>query len=92
MSAGPAPRHLRAVIPQDAPPDASSQPQPQPPPPERLCYRRAELPAVTGVPLRTLVRYIAAGEFPPADRMLGTVKLWSRTTIQRWLDGDCEGR
>jgi hypothetical protein len=88
MSAEPAPRPLRAVV----PPDVPAETRPPSLPPERLCYRRADLPAVIGVPLRTLDRYIALGIFPPPDRQLGTVKLWSRATIQRWLDGDCDGR
>jgi hypothetical protein len=59
-----------------------------PAPFDRLSYRWSELPAVLGVPRRTLERAVAAGKFPHPDRRLGRVCLWSRDTLARWLAGD----
>lgn len=52
---------------------------------EPLAYRKRQLPAVVGVPMRTLERAIHRGDFPRPDRRLGRVSLWSKDTIARWL-------
>jgi predicted DNA-binding transcriptional regulator AlpA len=55
-------------------------------PPAKLLHTRAEVLALLGVSTPSLNRWIAAGQFPPPDVMLGTKRAWKVETIKRWID------
>jgi predicted DNA-binding transcriptional regulator AlpA len=50
-----------------------------------LAYRGDELVKLLGVSRRAIDRERSAGTFPPPDRVLGRMPLWSRATITAWL-------
>ncbi|MYE25539.1 MAG: helix-turn-helix domain-containing protein [Gammaproteobacteria bacterium] len=55
------------------------------PPPCRLVSKRTIANAL-GVGLRTLERWIAAGDFPAADyRLSGQAHRWDWATVEAWL-------
>src|SRR5262245_22559761 len=62
---------------------------------ERLAYRLDEVARSLGVSRRLIERERAAGRFPPPDRTIGRVPLWSRATLVRWISeggGNHDGR
>jgi predicted DNA-binding transcriptional regulator AlpA len=52
---------------------------------ERLALRLDEVSQCLGVSRRLIERERAAGRFPPPDRTIGRVPLWSRETLVRWI-------
>jgi predicted DNA-binding transcriptional regulator AlpA len=54
--------------------------------PTKLLHTRTEVLAMLGVSVPSLNRWIAAGQFPPPDVMLGTKRAWKVETIERWID------
>jgi hypothetical protein len=52
---------------------------------ERFAYRLDEVARSFGVSRRLIERERAAGRFPPPDRTIGRVPLWSRQTLVDWI-------
>jgi predicted DNA-binding transcriptional regulator AlpA len=80
-------------------PEAAPRPEPEPLPPGvvpittpldavmgRLALRLDELAAALGVSRRAIERERSAGRFPPPDRRIGRMPLWSPATIRAWLE------
>jgi excisionase family DNA binding protein len=44
----------------------------------------SDIAAYLGVKLSTVTAYVARGQFPPADAVVGSTKLWRRATVQSW--------
>jgi predicted DNA-binding transcriptional regulator AlpA len=72
------PGPLRMADP-DGPPEAAA------PAVERLTLRLDEVAAALGVSRRLIERERSAGRFPPPDRTIGRVPLWSRQTLIEWI-------
>ena len=77
-----------------APSDDPTPPEPEPrvvliarPLAGRLALRLDELPDTLGVSRRTIERERSACRFPPPDRVVGKMPLWSPETIRRWIEG-----
>lgn len=51
----------------------------------KLAYRPSELAAALGVSRRSIERERAAGRFPPPDRRIGRIPLWSAETLRAFL-------
>ena len=43
-----------------------------------------DIAAYLGVKPSTVTAYVARGQFPPADAVIGATKLWERSTVQAW--------
>src|SRR4029453_2030150 len=43
-----------------------------------------DIAAYLGVKPSTVTAYVARGQFPPADAVVGATKLWRRATVQSW--------
>jgi predicted DNA-binding transcriptional regulator AlpA len=54
---------------------------------ERLALRLDEIAEAVGLSRRTIERERSAGRFPPPDRTIGKVAIWSVETIRRWVEG-----
>ncbi|MGO9597368.1 MAG: helix-turn-helix transcriptional regulator [Isosphaeraceae bacterium] len=61
------------------------QPKAAAPAVERLTLRLDEVAAALGVSRRLIERERSAGRFPPPDRTIGRVPLWSRQTLIEWI-------
>ena len=71
------------------PPALTADPSPNGKPPdntERLALRLDELAAALGVSRRAIERERSAGRFPPPDRKIGKMPLWSPMTIREWIE------
>jgi predicted DNA-binding transcriptional regulator AlpA len=53
----------------------------------RLALRLDELAAALGVSRRAIERERSAGRFPPPDKVVGRMPIWSPDTIRRWVEG-----
>lgn len=51
---------------------------------DRLIFWKRDLPRLTGVNIRTIDRWISAGEFPKADVTISGKPVWRRDTLQTW--------
>jgi predicted DNA-binding transcriptional regulator AlpA len=59
----------------------------KPAPTGRLALRLDEVAAALGLSRRSLERERSAGRFPPPDRTIRRMPLWSPETIRRWVEG-----
>jgi predicted DNA-binding transcriptional regulator AlpA len=55
---------------------------------ERLCWRLKDLPALTGLSLRTVNRLRAEGRLPRPDATFGACLCWRPSTLERWAESD----
>jgi predicted DNA-binding transcriptional regulator AlpA len=79
------PRHVTPAEPREGPDQAAE--SSTPPGMDRLAYRLDDLAQVLGISRRTLERERSAGRFPPPDRLVGKMPIWSVATIRRWVEG-----
>ena len=69
-------------------PDAHEAPtSPHKAPAGRLALRLDEVAESIGLSRRTLERERSAGRFPPPDRIVGRMPLWTPETVRRWIEG-----
>jgi excisionase family DNA binding protein len=43
-----------------------------------------DIAAYLGVKQSTVTAYVARGQFPAAEAVIGSTKLWKRSTVQAW--------
>jgi excisionase family DNA binding protein len=43
-----------------------------------------DIAAYLGIKQSTVTAYVARGQFPQADAVVGSTKLWRRATVEQW--------
>lgn len=54
---------------------------------KRLAFRLDEIARRLGISRRSLERERSAGRFPPPDRVIGKMPVWTDETLRRYLKG-----
>jgi predicted DNA-binding transcriptional regulator AlpA len=54
---------------------------------EPLAFRKKMSADLIGISVRTLERLASAGKFPRPDAYAGKCPLWTRSTLETWIEG-----
>jgi len=57
---------------------------------DRLIYKKADLPHLIGMSIRSIDRLISKGQFPKPNARINFRPIWKKQTILNWIDEVCE--